>query len=355
MASTLMPCSNKSSSAARQGKLDLFRSGAPLGYAGNDANLTRYVGNSPTQSTDPDGLQTNPFGLATNVLNRDLSVWKANTRKTQYGEFKVNVRVLREEGQRRGYMKSGVDITIEFVLNKKCSSCKEITFVQTVRPYYTKGGGFYNLHMLGIPGTYQEQDPFYKDIVAKRTTGKEGTAVSAGVMLDVSPKYFPSGKPTIFFTEALAPEYRRQTGYVSIGPGGTRSVRSAIMQDEPGVGIDIKNSVTYELETAAICKETGTWLGSLRWGFVTVGGGKVGATLLPMSVSDRPSASHLAAISNMMQVWWPSNFVIQAELNPAPFTALFPPKYGVRLPLPPPGSVQPPVQYRSTPPIRIVK
>ena len=35
---------------------DLFDNCDPLGYEAGDANLYRYVGNSPTNATDPSGL-----------------------------------------------------------------------------------------------------------------------------------------------------------------------------------------------------------------------------------------------------------------------------------------------------------
>ncbi len=39
---------------------DLFRTSAPAGFAAGDTNLTRYVGNSPTNGVDPSGLQEKP-------------------------------------------------------------------------------------------------------------------------------------------------------------------------------------------------------------------------------------------------------------------------------------------------------
>src|SRR5437016_3358727 len=34
----------------------------PTGFAGGDANLYRYVGNNPTNATDPSGLYEIPYG-----------------------------------------------------------------------------------------------------------------------------------------------------------------------------------------------------------------------------------------------------------------------------------------------------
>ena len=39
---------------------DLFSSTRPLGFSGGDENLKRYVGNSPTNATDPSGLEEEP-------------------------------------------------------------------------------------------------------------------------------------------------------------------------------------------------------------------------------------------------------------------------------------------------------
>ena len=44
--------------------------------------------------------------------------------------------------------------------------------------------------------------------------------------------------------------------------------------------------------------DTGQWLGCVRWGYETTGGGKIGSKLLPTEVSDTPSASFLGAVSN---------------------------------------------------------
>jgi hypothetical protein len=41
--------------------LDARRLCAPLGFKGNDTNLYRYVGNAPTQFTDPSGLEKDGF------------------------------------------------------------------------------------------------------------------------------------------------------------------------------------------------------------------------------------------------------------------------------------------------------
>ena len=54
-----MPSFNKSSSAATSSQQELLENGSLLGFAGGDTNLTRYVGNSPTNATDPSGLGQN--------------------------------------------------------------------------------------------------------------------------------------------------------------------------------------------------------------------------------------------------------------------------------------------------------
>ncbi len=47
--------------------------GDPLGFAAGDTNLYRYVGNSPTNFTDPDGLQRSPLSQPTdpNAIDSD--------------------------------------------------------------------------------------------------------------------------------------------------------------------------------------------------------------------------------------------------------------------------------------------
>ena len=57
MVALLTPSSRKSLSAETSCEPSLFPSSTPLGYTARDTNLTRYVGNSPTNATDPSGLQ----------------------------------------------------------------------------------------------------------------------------------------------------------------------------------------------------------------------------------------------------------------------------------------------------------
>ncbi len=56
MPTTLTPSSGNSQRMISR-NADLFRSTRPMGFAGGDTNLTRYVGNSPTNYTDPTGNQ----------------------------------------------------------------------------------------------------------------------------------------------------------------------------------------------------------------------------------------------------------------------------------------------------------
>ena len=52
----LTQSSKKSSLTETSNERGVFENGSPLGFAGGDTNLTRYVGNSPTNYTDPSGL-----------------------------------------------------------------------------------------------------------------------------------------------------------------------------------------------------------------------------------------------------------------------------------------------------------
>lgn len=65
MVTLLTPTSRRSSS---DNLIELFTSDAPLGYAAGDANLTRYVTNSPTNSIDPDGLEGRILGKGGRVI-----------------------------------------------------------------------------------------------------------------------------------------------------------------------------------------------------------------------------------------------------------------------------------------------
>src|ERR1700722_8006947 len=49
----------------------------PIGFAAGDANLYRYVGNDPTNNTDPSGLADRPITIAIDAKYKEL--WeKAN-------------------------------------------------------------------------------------------------------------------------------------------------------------------------------------------------------------------------------------------------------------------------------------
>lgn len=56
MVTALTPSYRKCSPAGHCHERNLFRSLSPLGYGGGDGKLYRYVGNRPTNATDPGGL-----------------------------------------------------------------------------------------------------------------------------------------------------------------------------------------------------------------------------------------------------------------------------------------------------------
>jgi hypothetical protein len=53
---TLTPSSSKSSLGKTSNDSGFLENSSPLGFAGGQSNLTEYVGNSPTNATDPTGL-----------------------------------------------------------------------------------------------------------------------------------------------------------------------------------------------------------------------------------------------------------------------------------------------------------
>jgi len=53
---------------------DTLQGCEPLGFEAGDENLYRYVGNSPTNATDPDGLQINPVQSIPSLPGRDNTV-----------------------------------------------------------------------------------------------------------------------------------------------------------------------------------------------------------------------------------------------------------------------------------------
>lgn len=184
----------------------------PLGFQAGDENLYRFVGNSPTNATDPTGLVS---------------------KKVDQGTLEWDIKV---DG------KSHVQFSINFTPDKGKCACKNISFIQVTLENTTGG-----------KPTYPTPADYYKQL-----------ATPNGARLD-----HLRGETDPFYGAEWDPKKKQWVpepgSKVGDGPAGTAAATS----DSPNVG-NARTGAGVKIrrfETFAVCIDTGEILGGVKWGY----------------------------------------------------------------------------------------
>jgi RHS repeat-associated protein len=256
-------------STGRWGQVD------PSGYAGGDSNLYRYVGNQPTNWTDPSGLAAPPlyyipFPPPGNVF------------KSQFGEWKIEQRKI--DGLRGSPW--GCFARITFTPNKKQCNADVIAFVQIVRSWDLVGTRWTPTTAHAGPNK-----------IAFRTL-RSGWAIDRQPTKYAWYGFTPEGEPepNPKPSDVLGEKIRQIRAGASPGRKGL-PFAPAVLEDAPGDPAGrpyIRVQKETEFETYAVAKagkDKGRIYGGIKWGFsvkFTANASKVSITL-PRYFIPRPT------------------------------------------------------------------
>jgi hypothetical protein len=227
---------------------DLFDT-SPHGFAAHDTNFYRYVGNAPTNRTDPSGLVSIP--------GNEYGDWAATQTNYDFGGIT----------DKNGNKLYGSKMLIAFKPRSKCVA-DEIAFVQIAR-------------VVGINGVGYAEGRNY---VKNRMT-KDGWAVDR--LPDNDSGWYG------FNNDGTVTASSVQIGMM----GADGSSTLAVLNDTPR---SETFNLRYEFETYAICKsgkDKGKVYAGLSWGFEADGNGKV--TSLETKNINSPSQAFLDSIGTV--------------------------------------------------------
>jgi hypothetical protein len=230
----------------------------PIGFSAGDYNLFRYVGNNPTNLTDPSGLAAPPPPRPV-PQSEEFRVGKTGRRlsieqKNKDAPTDPKAKAIYES-----------DVSITFFADKKKDRCSEIVFVQIARIVTEDGKA-----------------------VAPTQAALRTRATKSGWFVD-------------------RPENRKYGwyGYDNDGtpddnlvqPGSTKpNYAAAALTDVPGA-VSTKTAVKQEFETVVICKsgdDENVILGCIRWGFDVDKNGKLKSH--PRTVTEKPTPDFFEAV-----------------------------------------------------------
>ena len=204
----------------------------PIGFVVADANLYRYVGNNPTNATDPSGLREVGFrflSYSTSATSRKAQV------KVQWGVFTWNITVPDVKGK---------SIEAHFTFKPDPGNKAEaISFLQVIHERTLGGKPYY-------AGTDEYFQKFSTDPTkANYLDHYEG---------EDDPYYGAKWDGSKWIDEGRA-------GTV----GGARGTKTATMNDWPSFDTDGRKGkvAIARFETAAFCIDSQEVLAVLTWGF----------------------------------------------------------------------------------------
>ncbi|MDA1162693.1 MAG: hypothetical protein O3B13_06305 [Planctomycetota bacterium] len=274
---------------------------SPLGFEAGDTNLFRYVGNSPTNATDPSGLQEFPLKPK---LSGEIPGWRMEP-ALPTGQF-----LLADTRDEPDTIRDPIAaaIVINFIPNRDTVDSEQFDFIQIVRTTYKDTGQFFD------PSKGRDSR---NTVIRARTQRNEivtslngadydgdgkSDPVRSDFWIDVNPKRFPDGKPTPFYNEAVDPKFSGGYSGFCTTNDGSQTWRRASLMDSPGLSRDEMRAVIFEFETVAVDRNTGVTLGAIQWGFTaTPAGGDVKFQPFPTVVSQQPSRTFEAALSRFLQ------------------------------------------------------
>jgi len=218
----------------------------PDGFAAGDADLYRFVGNDPTNATDPTGLQR----VDANAPSQEGSFVGSE------GTLSWSITAVDNKGIQ--FFGAGVTAEITFHPNDENKS-KNISFIQVVR--VTLGGA---LVYPGVGASYYSQ---FDSSTGWRVDHIQGE----------SDPYYGArpGKGMLWIDEGG----RSRPGR---GPATGIPPRDAFMVDSPNRNDARKGNGDYVFmaETAAIDIDTGEVLGVVKWGFKIADGANTPVELI---------------------------------------------------------------------------
>lgn len=274
-----------------------------MGFQAGDVNLYRFVGNDPTNATDPSGLDPMNFNPGPvgpdkgSALLSPLPDPPASRERLGKWDFKMKPMSSKENPLRNA---AGMRGSITFTPDPKLApQTKSIRLVQTWR--VIDGNGFVKF--------FDPKDPDKMGEVNKVTTpeharsvGLVARVIEPGWRVDYRPRDLEKVAQVTPYYQAHSPTPDRDTypGYNVMG----KPPKEASLGDMPsGFGVDSR----FEFETTAVDTETGQLLGTIRWGF-TIRASKTDPDLFlaePFEpVESRfPSASSQAAIDLFLRYY----------------------------------------------------
>jgi hypothetical protein len=164
-----------------------------------------------------------------------------------------------------------------FLPNDKCPKCKSVGFVQTIR-----------VTNLDDPTLHYYPDPLAGLDKQLATQDDPNGNIDGGTIVDFDPLIGGKGSAT--------PYYRQNFG----GTKGTRDGSSGVFGINPAIIRDaprFPQHVLVEIETVAVCEDTGQTLGSVRWGYSYDG---TNVAMSDPSASDDPTPSWKAAYGKFL-------------------------------------------------------
>jgi hypothetical protein len=259
----------------------------PLGYEAGDANLRRYVGNSPTNATDPSGLEEavprqgprfKP-GFETQLLRDDPEnvIYQGDihrqelTLPSERGKFVIVMRPTQ-------WRNSGLRGTITFFPDKdNCPQFESIRLIQAAK-------------------FVEHNDPQLQ----KKDPTIEKIRTAEGWHLDVSGPKLRAGNTSYFYRDHFAWADRTQDG-----SNDAQNPQYASLYDWPAWHNFL--SWTHEFETCAVgvTEKHVVLLGAITWGYQSKKGT---VALLPIGVADEPSGSFVRAATMFQRIHGGNHF-----------------------------------------------
>jgi len=240
----------------------------PIRFSGGDSNFYAFVGENPVDAVDPNGTEPIDIPVKAGKFTIDMTP-KITTVKLKDKNGKIVEVEL-----------AGVEGTITFTPNPQaCPECKSIRLIQAAN-VSLKNGKPYDW----------PDDPNRNAIRTKLDKPKD---VVAGWYIDHNGTGRPKGKTApIYYNDNYPKKDISKEGFNIVGGG----VGPTAMYDAPRTSMSVSGITEMKFETVAVCVDTGTYLGAIRW-TVSYSDGAVGLAVIRKGY-DTPSPSFLAAVDS---------------------------------------------------------